>query len=123
MIQTLYGLLYTFFIMFQISYKNFGVAKLFLFLSLLGEIFFVLMLSSLISFHVYLLMNNFTTWETLSWNKISYMRIWPRKYGSPFDKGVRQNLKLYFFGKTKDVVKSTLFIIVKFNKIKLYKEI
>lgn len=29
------------------------------------------------------------------------MRIWPRKYGSPFDQGWKKNIKLYFFGKTK----------------------
>lgn len=30
------------------------------------------------------------------------MRIWPRKYGSPFNRGWRENVKLYFFGKSKD---------------------
>lgn len=47
--------------------------------------FFTLMLTSLVIFHQYIVSKNLTTWECLSWKKISYMKIWPRKYGSPFD--------------------------------------
>mmetsp|Transcript_33708 Transcript_33708/g.33199 ORF Transcript_33708/g.33199 Transcript_33708/m.33199 type:complete len:166 (+) Transcript_33708:929-1426(+) len=96
--QAIYGLMYTIYIMTQISYDSFGLDKLMLFLSLFGELFFTIMLSSLISFHTYLMVNNLTTWETLSWNKISHMKVWPRKYGSPFDKGYKENIKLYFLG-------------------------
>lgn len=39
-----------------------------------------------------------TTWECLSWNKISYLKDWPRKLGSPFSKDVKTNLKIYFLG-------------------------
>lgn len=78
------------------------LASYMIILSLIGEIFFTLMLLSLVVFHTYLLLNNFTTWETLSWNKISYTRIWPRKYGSPFNRGMKQNVILYFFEKATD---------------------
>lgn len=53
---------------------------------------FCLMLLSLVLFHEYIASQNLTTWECLSWKKISYMKIWPRKYGSPFDMGVKHNL-------------------------------
>jgi hypothetical protein len=96
MAQVLYGMLYTLYIMSQISFSKISFALLMIIVSLLGEIFFTLMLSSLVVFHVYLVINNFTTWETLSYNKISYIRIWPRKYGSPFDRGLKENIKLYF---------------------------
>jgi hypothetical protein len=96
MAQVLYGMLYTFYILSQISLSKISFALLMIIVSLLGEIFFTLMLSSLVVFHIYLVINNFTTWETLSYNKISYIRIWPRKYGSPFDRGLKENIKLYF---------------------------
>lgn len=101
MAQVLYGLLYTFYIMTQLSFSKISFALLMIIISLLGELFFTLMLSSLVIFHVYLVINNFTTWETLSYNKISYIRIWPRKYGSPFDKGLKENISLYFKEKVK----------------------
>mmetsp|Transcript_33446 Transcript_33446/g.51354 ORF Transcript_33446/g.51354 Transcript_33446/m.51354 type:complete len:114 (-) Transcript_33446:413-754(-) len=50
----------------------------------------------LIVFHTYLAASNTTTWECLSWDKISYLKLWPRKLGSPFNIGLIKNLKLYF---------------------------
>ena len=100
-IQILYGLLYTIWILFSVNLSLYALKTHLLLLSLLWEIFFSLMMLSLIFFHAYLVLNNLTTWEALSWNKISYMRIWPRKYGSPFDRGTKQNLKLYFWMKSK----------------------
>lgn len=46
--------------------------------------------------------NNITTWEFLSWSKISYMKVWPKRYGSPFAQGKSslENLKLYFWAKS-----------------------
>ena len=41
---------------------------------------------------------NLTTWEHVSWYKITYLKSWPRRMGSPFYMGVLQNLKFYFFG-------------------------
>jgi hypothetical protein len=61
--------------------------------------FFILMVTSLIAFHTYLAANNLTTWESLSWKKISYMKIWPRKYGSPFFISYTENLRIFFSSK------------------------
>ena len=65
------------------------------FISLVMAVF-LLMTSSLVVFHLYLASENLTTWESMSWMKISYMKVWPRRYGSPFFKSHRENLELYF---------------------------
>lgn len=57
---------------------------------------FFLLLVYLLSFHSFLILTNTTTWECLSWNKVSYLRDWPRKLGSPFNIGCSRNVKLYF---------------------------
>ena len=103
-LQVLFGLWYTGYIISTITIDLSKFTFYMLVLSLLSEIFFSLMLLSLIIFHTYLILNNLTTWESLSWNKISYMRLWPRKYGSPFDRGSVQNLKLYFWEKSKSKI-------------------
>lgn len=71
------------------------------YLQLIGIIissFFILMVGSLVFIHLYLASRNLTTWEFLSWSKISYMKIWPKQYGSPFsqNKSTLFNLHLYF---------------------------
>jgi len=53
-------------------------------LTALGFFFFV---ASLFCFHSYLITRNLTSWEFYSWMKISYTKVWPRKYGSPFSRG------------------------------------
>eukprot|EP00347_Sterkiella_histriomuscorum_P000103 403377170 len=60
--------------------------------------FFILMVGSLVFFHLFLSSSNLTTWEFLSWNKISYMKVWPKRYGSPFSQGQSRwtNLRMYF---------------------------
>ena len=40
-------------------------------------------------------MVNLTSWEFLSWMRITYLKVWPKKHGSPFSKGVAGNLKLF----------------------------
>ncbi|CDW87169.1 dhhc zinc finger domain containing protein [Stylonychia lemnae] len=67
-------------------------------LASLISFFFILMVGSLVFFHIFLSSNNLTTWEFLSWSKISYMKIWPKRYGSPFSQGRTkcQNLSQYF---------------------------
>lgn len=63
-------------------------------ISLIG---FFLMVSSLLVFQTYLIAKNLTTWEFLSWMKISYMKVWPKKHGSPFTRGgVRANFKFFY---------------------------
>lgn len=64
---------------------------------------FMLFITYLLTFHTYLSLTNTTTWECLSWKKISYLSVWPRKLGSPFNIGVKNNLRLYFcYSLTKD---------------------
>jgi len=60
------------------------------------NIFFQVFVVYLGVFHSYLAATNTTTWECLSWDKISYLKLWPRRLGSPFNIGLKKNLKLYF---------------------------
>lgn len=41
----------------------------------------------LIVLHTYLISRGLTSWEYFSWMKITYMKVWPKKYGSPFTRG------------------------------------
>lgn len=59
------------------------------------SVLFILFVLNLIAFHTYLLTKNLTTWEVLSWQRISYLQHWPRKLGSPFDLGCRVNWRLF----------------------------
>lgn len=61
---------------------------------------FTLMVTALFGFHSYLAISNLTTCklhigEVASWEKISYLKQWPREYGSPFSRGVGGNLRFY----------------------------
>jgi hypothetical protein len=69
------------------------VLALFILLVCIGFTLFVLPLSV---FHTYLICANLTSWEFLSWMRITYLKIWPKKYGSPFSKGTKENLKMFF---------------------------
>lgn len=57
--------------------------------------FFVLMVTCLLGYHSYLALTNQTTWENISWEKISYIKQFKRKDGSPFSRGVLANLYYY----------------------------
>jgi len=77
---------------------------------LLGTTFFTVMVASLFVFHSYLATQNLTTCnsygldfllthfkgEFLSWNKISYLKEWNKKWGSPFSQGFKENVKFFF---------------------------
>ena len=58
------------------------------YLTIILEALFMLFVLNLIIFHSYILSKNITTWECLSWPKVSYLQNWPRKLGSPFDLGM-----------------------------------
>jgi palmitoyltransferase len=62
--------------------------------------FFILMVSCLLGYHSYLAATNQTTWENVSWDKISYLKQRSRKMGSPFSKGLLFNLWFYCWKKT-----------------------
>lgn len=57
--------------------------------------FFIVMVTCLLGYHSYLALVNQTTWENVSWEKISYLKRRPKKLGSPFSKGVLFNLWFY----------------------------
>lgn len=64
--------------------------------ALVLDCFFQLFVVYLLVCHSYLAATNTTTWECLSWDKISYLQLWPRHLGSPFNIGFWKNLRLYF---------------------------
>eukprot|EP01017_Pseudomicrothorax_dubius_P010418 TRINITY_DN13724_c0_g1_i3.p1 TRINITY_DN13724_c0_g1~~TRINITY_DN13724_c0_g1_i3.p1 ORF type:complete len:424 (+),score=55.89 TRINITY_DN13724_c0_g1_i3:244-1515(+) len=57
--------------------------------------FFLLMVMPLFCFHSYLMVVNLTTWEHLSWRKISYLKDLPIQNGSPFDQGCVKNISSF----------------------------
>jgi hypothetical protein len=62
--------------------------------------FFTLMVSCLLCFHSYLALSNRTTCkhyagEQVSWERITYLKSWPRNLHSPFSKGLPWNLYFY----------------------------
>lgn len=78
-----------------------NLMRLFLVVVLL---FFIVMLTCLLIFHTYLACSNRTTCkahvgEHVSWEKISYLKDWPAKYGSPFSRGCLPNLYIYCLAK------------------------
>ncbi|CAG9335970.1 ZDHHC12 [Blepharisma stoltei] len=57
--------------------------------------FFLFFVTCLLVFHTYLAITNQTTWENISWERISYLKKWPKSYGSPFSKGCLSNIYIY----------------------------
>ena len=70
--------------------------KTFGYIMMVIDIIFSIFVINLLIFHSYLASTNTTTWECLSWDKISYLKLWPRNLGSPFNIGFCKNLRLYF---------------------------
>jgi len=58
-------------------------------------IFLLIMVICLFIFHSYLAMVNVTTWESMSWHHITYLRSIPPEDGSPFGASLRTNLVAY----------------------------
>jgi hypothetical protein len=54
------------------------------------------LLTSLFGTHFYLMIKNITTWELVSWKKISYLNGRQRKDGSPFGVSASENIKQYW---------------------------
>lgn len=61
--------------------------------------FFILMTSCLLGYHSYLALVNQTTWENVSWEKISYLKQRHKRNGSPFSRGICFNLWFYCWRK------------------------
>lgn len=52
---------------------------------------------ALLIFHTVLASKNLTSWEFIAWMRIPYLKVWPRKYGSPFTEGsALANLRQFF---------------------------
>lgn len=83
--------------------ENFMGHYFFTIIALLAIVGFGFMVMILIIYHTFLMMNNLTTWENVSWYKISYLKELEEENGSPFSEGVWNNVKKYcrlnFFGK------------------------
>jgi len=72
----------------------------------MGSLFIIAMIAclvfslstlALLIFHTYLAAQNLSSWEYLSWMRVTYMKVWPKKLGSPFSRGTAfQNLKQFF---------------------------
>ena len=54
-----------------------------------------IMVTCLVCFHSYLAMANITTWESISWYNISYLKSLNPEEGSPFSQSIRMNLAMY----------------------------
>jgi palmitoyltransferase len=54
------------------------ISVVFGYISVILSGIFLLFVANLIIFHSYTLSKNMTTWECLSWSKISYLKHWPR---------------------------------------------
>ena len=54
-----------------------------------------LLLSLLLVAHTFMLVRNLTTWELLAKGKITYLKHWPKRWQSPFNRGLLGNVRLY----------------------------
>ena len=77
------------------NWEDWVYSNVALLLAGVGILFFLVNVTSLLGFHTYLIMVNLTTWEFLSWHRISYINKWPKKKGSPFSRGCFSNVKLF----------------------------
>ena len=68
-------------------------------IAVLGLVCFLISvsLSVLIGLHTYLISKAMTSWEYFSWMRITYLKVWPRRYGSPFSKGSASKNFLWYF--------------------------
>lgn len=55
-----------------------------------------LMVTCLLCFHTYLALSNLTTWESMSWHNITYLKTISQLGASPFARSVAENLAVYF---------------------------
>ena len=66
---------------------NFTLLEIWIGLAVIATVGFILFVTALILFHTLLAAKNLSSWEFISWMKITYLKVWPRKYGSPFTLG------------------------------------
>ena len=56
-------------------------------LSCLFTLILSIFVLALLIFHILLIGRALTSWEHIAWFRISYLKVWPRKFGSPFSQG------------------------------------
>jgi len=95
-IEVLYGETILIQRVFEIYDQEWAFEDVWRVIVLICTTFFSAMVVSLFLFHSYLATQNLSTWEFLSWNKISYLKEWNPKWGSPFTQGMKKNLKFFF---------------------------
>ncbi|CAL1150189.1 unnamed protein product [Cladocopium goreaui] len=66
-----------------------------LLLGTLVKCMLLVMVTCLVCFHSYLALANITTWESISWYNISYLKSLSPEDGSPFSQSIRMNLAIY----------------------------
>ena len=71
-----------------------GERRVYFFVVAVGVVTMVAFL--LLVFHTYLMLKNFTTWEFVRWDRISYLSIYVYRKSSPFSYGLINNLSDYF---------------------------
>lgn len=59
---------------------------------------FFLMVTCLLFYHTFLLLTNLTTWEHVSWKRITYLKQLPEERGSPFARSIAWNVASYCCG-------------------------
>jgi palmitoyltransferase len=57
----------------------------------------------LVVLNLILMVKNLTTWELFAWSNISYMRLYSKGWQSPFDQGLKGNLKDYWSSNGKEI--------------------
>jgi len=72
--------------------------SVFLIVGLLVISIFFLMVSCLLGFHSFLTFANITTWEHMSWRRITYLKHLREDSGSPFTRSVPGNVAAYCCG-------------------------
>ena len=74
------------------------VLEIFIGIGCFATFCFSMFVMALIVFHTMLAGLNLTSWEYISWMRITYLKVWPRKFGSPFTEGsTMANLRQFFF--------------------------
>ncbi|PHJ22374.1 dhhc zinc finger domain-containing protein [Cystoisospora suis] len=66
-----------------------------LFMTLMLCMFMACMVTCLFCYHTYLMFSNLTTWESMAWHRISYLKGIPEIDGSPFNRGLLLNIFVY----------------------------
>ena len=80
------------------EFSKLTLLEIYIGLACFSTLCLVLFVFTLLIFHTMLAARNLTSWEYISWRRITYLKVWPAKYGSPFSQGsASANLRQFFF--------------------------